>query len=445
MFRFLSALSAALMISASPGQSAAQTANAPTEMSFEATDAGEAVATISASCERCDWGVEGREAATLRIALDGKYSQHLMLVRGASRSDYKITLGPVARGPHKISATVDPDLSAKGVGSVRVSGMTAEVMPVRSDEQVAQSMAPIVYARPNTVGRFTDVPVFMWYEIVPAKEGRQFRYSVIFTNEDGGTATDRLMATWGRTTDIEFVYGVTLDDRGTVVAEEFQGPNHEVPAFRGRHEGAHPLQWVSTDNNMVSESGATEIRYAPAPERFDLTNASREIVMDAHPWLHELASKEMVREKKLRDDPAPGSGAIPDPRRFVFVEACTELQNAAVAFAVHAADASGQARWFDSDHGLPQFRIVRTGCFRGAVPLPPGTGAPDAVRFKAFTVPPKKDAPPPAGPKTVTLTRVNRVFTLDESYLPKKSMFTWTGSAPLAIDQDGFELSINKK
>ena len=47
------------------------------------------------------------------------------------------------------------------------------------------------------------------------REGRQFRYSVIFTNEDGGTATDRLMATWGRTTDVEFVYGVTLDRAGT--------------------------------------------------------------------------------------------------------------------------------------------------------------------------------------------------------------------------------------
>ncbi len=419
--------------------------NAPTEMSFQAREAGEAVATISASCQSCDWGVEGREAATLRIALDGKYSQHLMLVRGAARSDYKSTLGPVAKGPHTITAVVDPDLSAKGAGAVRVASIKAEVMRVRGDEQVAQSMAPIVYARPNTVGRFTDVPVFMWYEIVPAKEGRQFRYSVIFTNEDGGTATDRLMATWGRTTDIEFVYGVTLDDRGKVVAEEFQGPNHEVPAFRGRHEGAHPLQWVSTDNNMVSESGPTEVRYAPAPERFDLTNASREIVMDAHPWLHELASKEMVREKKLRDDPAAGSGAIPDPRRFVFVEACTELQNAAVAFSVHAADASGQPRWFDSDRGLPQFRIVRTGCFRGAVPLPPGAGAPDAVRFKAYTLPPKKDAPPPAGPVAVTVTRVNRVFTLDQSYLPKKSTFAWTGSAPLAVDRDWFELEIRKK
>ena len=52
----------------------------------------------------------------------------------------------------------------------------------------------------------------MWYEMVPTPRGWQFRYSVIFSNEDGGTATDRLMATWGRTTDIEFVYGVEVDD-----------------------------------------------------------------------------------------------------------------------------------------------------------------------------------------------------------------------------------------
>jgi len=419
--------------------------NAPTETPFEAKEAGEAVATISASCGQCDWGVEGSEAATLRIALDGKYSQHLMLVRGAARSDYKVTLGPVAKGAHSLAVSVDAALSAKNIGPARINGIKVEVMPVRSDEQVAQSMAPVLYARPNTVGKFTDVPVFMWYEIVPAKEGRQFRYSVIFTNEDGGTATDRLMATWGRTTDIEFVYGVTLDKQGRVVAEEFQGPNHEVPAFRGRHEGAHPLQWVSTDNNMVSESGPTEIRYAPAPERFDLTNASREIVMDAHPWTHELASKEMAREKKLKEDSVAGSGAIPDPRRFVFVEACTELQNAGVAFSVHATDGSGQARWFDSDRGLPQFRIVRTGCFRGAVPLPSGAGAPDAVRFKAYNLPPKKDAPPPAGPVAVTLTRVNRVFTLDDSYLPKSSVFAWTGNMPLAVDADWYELQIKKK
>jgi hypothetical protein len=418
---------------------------------FATSVSGEGVATISASCERCDWGVEGREAATVRIALDGKYSQHLVLVRGEKEATYRVTLGRVAAGAHRLEITPDAALSAKDIGEVKVSNVSVRVGPVGSaaagqnDDIVAQSMAPFIYARPNTVGKFTDVPVLMWYEIVPVPEGRQLRYSVIFTNEDGGTTTDRLMATWGRTTDIEFIYGVTLDPKGKVIAEEFQGPNHEVPPFRGRHEGTHPLQWVSTDNNMVSESGSTDIRFAPAPEKFDLTNASREVVMDAHPWTHELASKEMVREKKLREDAAAGSGAIPDPRRFVFVEACTELQNAAIAFAVRARDASGQTRWFDSDRGRAQFRIVRSGCFRGAVPLPAGAGAPDAVRFKAFTLPPKKDTPPPSGPVTVTLTRVNRVFTLDESYLPKRSVFSWTGRRNLAVDRDWLELEIARR
>ena len=32
------------------------------------------------------------------------------------------------------------------------------------------------------------------------------RYSVIFSNEDGGTATPALLARWGRTTDIEMAY-----------------------------------------------------------------------------------------------------------------------------------------------------------------------------------------------------------------------------------------------
>jgi hypothetical protein len=409
---------------------------------FDASQAGEAIAVVRASCERCDWGVEGREAAALRISFDGRYSQHVLLTRGSGSWEYHVTLGAVTPGTHRLFVHLDPSLSARDTGKVSVASVSTHVIAAGSDEHLAQSMAPFVYARPNTVGRFTDVPVFMWYEIVPAPQGRQFRYSAIFSNEDGGTTTDRLMATWGRTTDIEFIYGATIDAQGKVVAEEFQGPGHEVPPFRGRHEGRHPLQWVSTDNNMVSESGPTEIRFAPLPVKFDLTNVSREVVMDAHPWTHVLASKEMAREKKLSETAAAGSGIIPDPRRFVFLEACTDLQNAAVAFSVRAADPSGAVRWFDSDRGLPQFRIVRTGCFRGAVPLPAGAGAPQAVRLRAHTLPPRANAPPPAGPASVVLTRVNRVFTLDDGYLPARSMFEWTGSTRLPIDGEPVEFPI---
>lgn len=411
---------------------------------FEAKSAGEAIAVVRASCERCDWGVEGREAAALRLSFDGKYSQHVLLNRGSGTWEYQVTLGAVTAGTHRLFVHLDPTLSAKDLGKVTVAAVSTHVIPAGSDEHLAQAMAPFIYARPNTVGRFTDVPLFMWYEIVPVPLGRQFRYSVIFSNEDGGTTTDRLMATWGRTTDIEFVYGATVDREGKVVAEEFQGPGHEVPPFRGRHEGRHPLQWVSTDNNMVSESGPTAIRYAPVPVKFDLTNASREVVMDANPWTHVLASKELVREKKLAEDAAAGSGIIPDPRRFWFVEACTDLQNAAVAFSIRANDAAGETRWFDSDRGRPQFRIVRTGCFRGAVPLPAGAGVPDAVRFKAYTLPPRANTPPPAASPFVVLTRVNRVFAVDEGYLPRPSLFAWTGSSRLAVDGDWIELRLQR-
>ena len=267
---------------------------------FIAAAPGEAIAIVVAGCARCDWGEAGREAAALRVSVDGKYSQHILLAQGAASAEYRVSLGTLAAGRHRLTVERDAALGAAGAGPATVDVQDVRMVPRDgSDDAVATSMAPSLYARPDTVGRFTDLPLFMWYEVVPTSRGRQFRYSVIFSNEDGGTPTDRLMATWGRTTDIEFVYGVEVDAHNLVLAEEFQGPGHEVPAFRGRHEARHPLLWVSTDNNMVSESGPTEVRYAPQPQKFDLTDVSREVVMDAHPWIYTLAAKEMVREKKL--------------------------------------------------------------------------------------------------------------------------------------------------
>ncbi|HKB10922.1 MAG TPA: hypothetical protein VKD69_09710, partial [Vicinamibacterales bacterium] len=301
-----------------------------------------------------------------------------------------------------------------------------------------QSMAPILFARANTVGKFTDLPILMWYEIVPTERGRQFRYSVIFTNEDGGTATDRLMATWGRTTDIEYVYGVELDNAGRIVSEQFQGPGHEFPPFKGRHEARHPLLWVSTDNNMVSESGTTTIRYAPAPERFDLTNVSREAVMDRHPWSYAVASTEMIRERKIKDE-GPGHNTIPDPRRYVYIEACGEVGDAAVAFAVNSRDT-----WVPSDRGIREYRIVRDGCFRAAIPMPAGTRPEDlhALRVMAYTRAPAKGQPEVRPTSPVMLRRVNTVFMLDSSHRPGPPLIQWQGAAAIHADGAPFDLPI---
>src|SRR5712692_10108993 len=346
-------------------------------LGFVAAAAGEAIATVRAGCTGCAWGETGREAAALRVFVDGKYSQHILLARGAAAADYRITLGAVAPGRHRLTIDRDPMLSAIGAGPAAIDVPDVSILVHGSGDFTAQSMAPILYARPNTVGRFTDLPLVTWYEVVPTRRGRQFRYSVIFSNEDGGTATDRLMATWGRTTDIEFVYGVEVGDDGRILAEQFQGPGHEVPPFKGRHEARHPLLLVSNDNNMVSESGPTRVHYAPAPERFDLTNVSREVVMDRHPWSYALTANEMKREGKIVDEAAPGKNTIPDPRRFVYVEACGQVGTSALAFLVNVRSvrlqADGDLEWIPSDRGLRQYRIVRDGCFRAAIPLPAGT------------------------------------------------------------------------
>jgi hypothetical protein len=67
------------------------------------------------------------------------------------------------------------------------------------------------------------------------------------------------------------------------------------------------------------------------------------------------------------------------------------------------------------------------------------------VRFRAFTLPPRNNAPVSPVTPSVELTRVNRVFALDDAYLPKTSIFSWTGSAPLAVDGASFELRIPRR
>ena len=399
----------------------------------------EGTAVIHAGCARCDWGETGREAVVLRLSLDGKYSQHLFLSRGEAPTDYRVHLGTLPPGRHQLRVERDAELSAKGAGPATIDVTSVDgLVQGLSNDFTAQSMAPILYARQNTVGKFTDLPLLMWYEVEPTPRGRQYRYSVIFSNEDGGTQTDRLMATWGRTTDIEFVYGVEVDAAGQILAEEFQGPGHEVPAFKGQHEARHPLLWVSTDNNMVSESGPTRMRYAPEAVKFDLTNVSREAVMDANPWTYAIASVEMRREGKIVDEAPPGNNAISDPRRFVYVEACGQVGNAALAFSIGV---GGQ--WIPSDRGMRQYRIVRDGCFRAATPLPAGTRVSDirALRVQAFERPPADGAAPSAA-DPVHFMRINKVFMLDEHFLPGPSILKWEGPVTIRAGGDSFEVRI---
>jgi hypothetical protein len=405
------------------------------EREFFVEGAGEAVATIRASCSPCDWGKKGREAAAVSVSLDGGPARTLVLVRGEEEADYAVLLGAVEAGPHVVRATQDPALSAASAGAARIGAIDVRVEPRDAESHRGLSLAPLIYARADTIGRFSDVPLLMWYETAPTPRGLRFEYSVIFSNEDGGTPADRLMATWGRTTDIEWVYRVEVDARGRILAEEFQGPEHEVRPFAGSREGRHPLLWVATTNNMMMDAGTTAIRFGPAPAGRDLRDASRETIMDDEPWMYRVMTEELGREGKIAAEPTPGDGRVRDPRDYLYIEACGEVQNAALTFEVSVGDTT---RWTASDLGIAKFRIGRTGCFRAAVAT--SEPVPRALRVRVFEVPPDQRQPP--GTAHVWLARINRVFRLDRHYHPGGSMLAWTGHAALTPADPPLEFSL---
>jgi hypothetical protein len=419
---------------------------------FDLAAPAEVHAVVTARCAGCDWERRGREAAVLQVTVDGRESQDLVLVQGATTAEYAVALGPAARGRHRVSVSLDRDATAPVARDVVVEGVRLVVIPQDDPRYLAAAYAPMLYARPDAFDRFSDLPLLLWYEVDPLPNGQRIRYSVVFSNEDGGTPADRLMATWGRLTDIEFVYGVELDTAGRVVAERYQGRDHRILPFRGHRLGRHPMLWVVTENNMLAETGKGRHRIAPAPFPFDLASVSREAVMDAHPWTYRISSQEAHREGRVKADAVPGSRAVPDPRRFAYVEACADVVDAALTFAVATRGADGRLRWHESNGEEPKYRIQRSpdhfpnGCFRGAVALPAGTHGGDiaGLRFRAYTrVAAEGEKPVAPGTASARLTRVNRVFALGEDYSPMPSLLTWSGSLPIEVDGPPAEVPID--
>lgn len=417
---------------------------------FTAFRAGEAVAAVRARCGGCSWASSSHTGAMLILDVDGRYSQHLPLTRGEGPAEYRVHLGALGAGPHRLRLRVDSRATPRAVRDVAVEDVRVTTTTADAPEYRALAYAPVLHPRPNAVGRYTDVPLLMWYETDQTARGTRIRYSVVFSNEDGGTPADRLLATWGRLTDIEYVLGVEFDREGRLLEATYQAKDHKILPYLGLVAGRRPALWVVTDNNMVSERGVTRPVYAPAPVPFDLRSTSREAVMDASPWTYQVSSREALREGRVDETPPPGSHRIPDPRRYVYVEACAETRDATLTFAV-AVDGSGGLRWAESDAGQKDYRIVRqssefpNGCFRGAAALPADAAdAPlRALRFRAYTRRPREgEAPLPAGAGRATILRVNRVFRLDRDFLPGPDLFTWKGTLPLAVDGPPSEIGI---
>lgn len=339
---------------------------------------------IEARSPGADWARKGAEAAALVVTVDGAYNQHVLLWAGEEFYHYRVLLGRLPKGRHKISLAFDEERSAAGarraeVRSLKVDIPFAFISPDPAGHYFAVEHAPVLYARPNTIDHFTDIPLLMYYEVLPEGAETLYRYTVVFTNEDGGTQTAALFARWGRGTDIEWVYEVRVQ-AGKVVAETFQGVQHETKNFKGqRTSGEHPLLAVASDNNNFSDLACSAVRFAPFPIHMQLEAATRESVMDSDPVTYRAMTQELQREGRISDSPSD-INTIADPRDYLYVEAASEQADAAIAFDVKL---KGRGEVFKSDMNDPRLRIERSGNYRTGIRLPKGFSVGDVESVTA--------------------------------------------------------------
>lgn len=234
--------------------------------------------------------------------------------------------------------------------------------------------APILFERADTIGRNSDVPLLMYAEWHEAE--RALTFTVIFSNEDGGTSTRSLMARWGRTTDIEYLYKVWLGPQNQPIRREIQAKDHKDVPFTGPFEGLHPLLEPVTTNNMVAPAAAPPKKNAGKritldPILVDLTQHSREHVMDLHPALAQAAREELLRENKIRPYGILRGEDISDPHNYAYLEfQSNQRDGARVAWGLQ----SKTMPLVQMSHlGIGANTVERSGWMRLALELKPGT------------------------------------------------------------------------
>ena len=354
--------------------------------------------------------------------------------------------GRVSPGEHKLLIELNRQQSAASVTAVNIDDAKVTLHPSSHPDFQMIAHAPILFARPDTIGKFSDVPLLMYCETLKEAGKTTLRYTVIFSNEDGGTQTAALMARWGRTTDIEWVVDVVLDAEGRVANSTYQGANHVTKTFQGKFEAAHPLFLTATVNNNFSDQGDSAMRFTLRPISVDLSRHSREWVMDQHPWTYTVMAEEMIREGKITTERTLGA-RIGDLRNYLYVDAASNQQNGAlISFAVKL---KNDPRWYTSDFGINSYKIERSGYFRTTIRLPKGTKLNQIERLSArcdLTGNPRSNEEiSKATAASCELNSVNKVFLMNENFQPGATLAPRAGAIKVAFGEAAdFPIGIGK-
>lgn len=409
------------------------------EYAFGAGVPGETWVEVSMAAPGTSWA--RGEVAVVALEVDGTARQEVILAGGDDHVDYQRFLGLLSGGTHRLRLWIDVGLSAPPTSVVEISGIRTCTVPDDHPASAAWRHAPILHYRDldgPLDGVSTDTPLLLFYRpiTVPGPRAdphgapgagdpaagpcRGIEYHVVFSHEDAGTDLTGLLAKWGHTTDIEWVYRALWDNSGAIVREEYQGPGHRVLPFRGtRALGGHPVLQVSGRHGMVTDQVSCPFRAALAPAWAQSADEPREGVMHRFPWTYRVSALEVARQVTLEPVANPRSPAPADPRAYLFLQWKRRTPDTGpLEAAVRIGEDCYTSAW-----GRPNLAFEGEDAESTAVKLPPDVSedAIGAIAIRAVAL--------PAAPLEVRLVRA---FLLDEAYQPRPPL-ALEGTATLRV------------
>ena len=416
--------------------------SAPFETKIRVDNPSDAFLLIDASSPDTSWASrepEGR-AVVLNVQVDARSAGQIVLYGGDTTMPYSATLGPLDPGMHDLSIMFDENASPAKQARAVISAMDVKFVDQGNHLYDVYRHSPILYLYGGDPT--TDVPLLIFYTVIDKGASKTIQYEVVFSNEDGGTGGIplMLMAQYGRMTDIEWTYQVTLNrNSGKILTEIYQGPGHVVHAFTGEKVGRHPLLRVATKNGNFDQDGATGIRTGLMPVSFVPGERPRDAVMDDFPWLARISNQEMIAERKARRNNNEHSPFLSDLRDYIYVDCHAHNHNGQRTL-VFKAQVGEDGDWYTSDPGeygmiigtKPNAgRAVASGWFRTNIRMPRGTRPEDITAFRFVGM----------DDVDYTIYEVH-AFMLNSDYTRGPDLFEFSGNAHLTPETDVFHFPV---
>jgi hypothetical protein len=367
--------------------------------------AGDARLDLTAAGPGTDWGKKNAESATMSVYIDGKYQQDVVLWGGNKPSPYALGLGNLPAGDHTVTLRYASEKSRPGARGVTVSAGTATHITYATPQaQWAAENSPYIMGRHGGLqNTYTDTPLALMHRFEKLPDGStKILYTCAYSNEDSGNGSNPALeqARWGRLTDLETLYSVTVDPQGKVLARTVEGIGHVWKDFAGKLDGTHGIIRTASDNNNATDDNRGVLRFQLPPDYEVTPSAPQEDIMRQNPRFFEAETKELQREGKI--DPR-GVGTSPaenqrdqtlgmftawgignqqkmaDPRDYLYVQ--FKAQGASTdPFVVRVVLKDGKTSLAEDGH--LSAAIARDGWSQTSVRLPPGTKVSDVARVE---------------------------------------------------------------